>query len=119
MFGLPRPDCNPREKPVSFDAGDVLGHHIKVKAVADFASLVVVKDLQEFLGMVNFHHRLIPHAGHFLHPLYDALHSRKSTVWTPDWIVAFDRAKSALTSPAFLAHPDSNAPIVLTTVASG
>uniref|UniRef100_A0AAV2LFE2 Reverse transcriptase/retrotransposon-derived protein RNase H-like domain-containing protein n=1 Tax=Knipowitschia caucasica TaxID=637954 RepID=A0AAV2LFE2_KNICA len=71
----------------------------KVQVVEDFPRLVVIKALQEFLGMVNFDNRKAADA----------------VVWTPDRIVAFDGAKSALANAALL---DPDAPIALTTDAS-
>ena len=110
---------------------DFLGHRIsasgavplpaKVLAVTNFPRPLVVKALQEFLGMVNFYNRFIPHAAYLMQPLYDALRSKKASdavVWTPDRITAFEGAKSALAGAALLAHPNPVAPIALTTDAS-
>ncbi|GFO02552.1 Pol polyprotein [Plakobranchus ocellatus] len=69
---------------------DFLGHQMsqygsiplpsKVKAIRDFPKPSTVKGLQEFLGMVNFYHRFIPHVTSLLLPLHCALqksHSQK------------------------------------------
>lgn len=87
---------------------DFLGHRIssqgavplpsKVQAVADFPRPTTVKSLQEFLGMVNFYNRFLPHAAQLLQPLYAALKSKKSgdpVDWTPERILAFEGAKAA------------------------
>lgn len=90
----------------------------KVQAVAVFTSPVVIKFLQEFLGMVNFYNKFILYPAHLLQLLYDALRSRKTTdavIWTLVRIVAFDGAKSALAKAAFLPHTYPEAPITLTT----
>ena len=110
---------------------DFLGHRIssrgavplpsKVQAVADFPCPVSVKALQEFLGMVNFYNRFLPCAAHLLRSLYEALRLKKANDqvdWTPEWIQAFDGAKSALANAALLAHPVPTAPVALTTNAS-
>ncbi|KAK7929149.1 hypothetical protein WMY93_005544 [Mugilogobius chulae] len=122
---------NPAKCQFGLPVIEFLGHRIsaqgavplpaKVQAVADFPRPVVVKSLQEFLGMVNFYHRFIPHAAHIMRPLYDALRFTKGSDavdWTSDRVIAFEGAKSALANAALLAHPDPNAPIALTTDAS-
>lgn len=122
---------NPAKCQFGLPVIDFLGHRIsasgavplpaKVQAIADFPRPAVVKSLQEFLGMVNFYNRFIPHAAHLMQPLYDGLRSKKASdpvVWTPDRIAAFDGAKSALAKAALLAHPDPDARIALTTDAS-
>ena len=73
-----------------------LGHHVnakgivplpeKVRAIRDFPRLSTVKGLQEFLGMINFYHRFVPHVAEILVPMHAALAGRKclaSLVWTP------------------------------------
>ncbi|KAG7479763.1 hypothetical protein JOB18_034660 [Solea senegalensis] len=109
---------------------DFLGHRIsqgavplpsKVQVVADFPRPVSVKSMQEFLGMVNFYNRFLPHAAHLLLPLYGGLRLKKANDqvdWTPERIQAFDGAKSALANTALLAHPASRVSIALTTDAS-
>lgn len=52
---------------------------IKVQAVAEFSHPVLVKMLQESLGMVNFYIRFIPRVANLLQLLYEALRSRKAT----------------------------------------
>ena len=62
-------------------AVDFLGHNIsatgiaplenKVKAVNEFPRLTSIKKVQEFVGLLNYYHRFIPHAAKLLTPLYD------------------------------------------------
>ena len=62
---------------------DFLGHHITaegespihkhVQAVQDFPAPQNKKQLQTFLGMVNFYRQFIPAAANILLPLTDAL----------------------------------------------
>ncbi|GFR81953.1 Pol polyprotein [Elysia marginata] len=110
---------------------DFLGHEIsqlgtiplpsKVDAVKNFPRPCTVKGLQGFLGMLNFYHRLIPHAAAILHPLHKVIKqpgSRKILDWTLEMDVAFNSSKEALANATMLCHPDPNTHFSLTTDAS-
>ncbi|GFO43156.1 Pol polyprotein [Plakobranchus ocellatus] len=110
---------------------DFIGHQVsqygsiplpsKVKAITDFPKPSTVKGLQEFLGMVNFYHRYIPHAASLLLPLHCALqksHSQKVLSWTADMDMSFASCKEALAEATMLSHPKHGAHISLTTDAS-
>ena len=110
---------------------EFLGHHVdaegivplpeKVRAIRDFPRPSTVKGLQEFLGMLNFYHRFVPHVAEILVPLHAGLSGRKrlaSLVWTPDMEDAFAAAKTALADATLLVHPVEDAPTALTVDAS-
>ncbi|GFO12379.1 Pol polyprotein [Plakobranchus ocellatus] len=110
---------------------DFLGHQVsqygsiplpsKVKAITDSPKPSKVKGLQEFLGMVNFYHKFIPHTASLLLPLHCALqksHSQKVLSWTADMDMAFAYCKEALAEATMLSHPKHGAHISLTTDAS-
>ena len=86
-----------------------LGHQIsqfgstplpsRVKAIEDFPKPSTVKGIQEFLGMINFYHRFIPHAASLLLPLHCALQKstpRQVLSWTAEMDNAFTSIKAAL-----------------------
>ena len=60
-----------------------LGHHIdcagirpleqKVQVIRHFPLPTSPRKLREFLGLVNFYHRFLPHAADLLHPLNELL----------------------------------------------
>ena len=85
-----------------------------------------MKDLQAFLGLVNFYHRFLPTAAKVLAPLYDLTKSRGQSSsrnrplpeWTPDHDRAFSEAKNLLASATLLSYPSMSAPLALTTDAS-
>ena len=78
-----------------------------------------VKELQSFLGMVNYYRRFLPSAAHHLTPLFDALKGKpKKIEWTTTCQQGFDAIKAALVSATLLHHPKPNAPLALTTDAS-
>jgi transposase InsO family protein len=96
-----------------------LGHHVtaggilplpeKVVAIQEHPKPGTVKQLQAFLGVVNFYRRFVPAAAKLLRPLTDSLKgSPKPTAaveWTAELEKAFASAKSALCQAALLAHP--------------
>lgn len=58
---------------LSAPSADILGHHITAEGSVPLSEKVTaVRDLQEFLGMVNFYHCFIPTAAHIMLSLYSA-----------------------------------------------
>ena len=98
---------------------DFLGHDIsgdgttplpsKMDTVNKFPKPTTVKQLQEFLGMINYYHRFIPNAAEILSPLYclSATKQKELEGWTPDHEHSFLAAKEALAQAATLAIPTS------------
>ena len=122
---------NPAKCQFGLSSITFLGHHVtprgavplpaRVEAVAGFPRPRTVRSLQEFLGMVNFYNRFLPHAAHLMRPMYEALRGKlpKDVLdWSSEMDIAFTAAKAALADAALLAHPSPAAPIALTTDAS-
>ncbi len=113
-------------------AVDFLGHSVlrdgatpledKAAAIRTFPRPTTVKELQGFLGTVNFYRRFIRGAARILAPLTDALRGggKGSTAigWDPHKEEAFQAAKKALASAATLAHPSPSAQLGLMVDAS-
>jgi hypothetical protein len=88
-----------------------------VPAISDFPPPQDVKQLQQFLGMVNFYRRIFPGIARTLQPLSDALRGNpKMLEWPP--ASAFEAAKAALEVVVPLAHPALNPVLSLATDAS-
>ncbi len=76
-----------------------------------------MKQLQQFLGLVNIYRRFLPGIGRTLQPLTDALRGDPKTLeWPP--AAAFEAAKDTLAAAVPLAHPVPNAVLSLATDAS-
>ena len=79
------------------------------------------KQLQQFLGMINFYRKFLPNGAALLKPLYEAVkgtHKKTQLNWTLDMQTAFNAAKCSLSASATLAHPLPISTIALTTDAS-
>jgi hypothetical protein len=78
-----------------------------------------MKQLQCFLGMVNFYRRFLPSCAQILKPLTDLLKGgAKMLEWTVSAQEAFQRAKRLLAAAVPLQHPAPNAELSLATDAS-
>ena len=108
---------------------DFLGHRVnqqgvfplpeKVDAIRSFPRPTTVKQLQEYLGMINFYHRFVPSAAALMQPLYKAIDMKhKLLVWTSELDKAFRQSKEALAKATMLVHPGHEAPTSLTVDAS-
>ena len=113
------------------DQVDFLGHHIsqqgcsprkaKMDAMQSFPPPTDSKQLEQFLGMINFYRKFLPNGAALLKPLYEAVkgtHKKTQLNWTSDMQTAFNAAKCSLSASATLAHPLPNSAIALTTDAS-
>ena len=91
----------------------------RVDTIRKTPAPTTVKELQSFLGMVNYYRRFIPKAAHHLTPLFELLQGKpKSISWSPAQQQGFDAIKKALADAALLHHPKPNANLALTTDAS-
>ena len=108
---------------------DFLGHHIskegvkplteKVEAIQSFPIPTNVKQMQEYLGMMNFYNRFVPSAAEILQPLYASLQRKEKLIaWTTGMEAAFTKSKQALADATLLVHPQKEAQTSLTVDAS-
>jgi Reverse transcriptase (RNA-dependent DNA polymerase)/RNase H-like domain found in reverse transcriptase/Integrase zinc binding domain/Integrase core domain len=120
---------NPEKCVFAATAVDFLGHRVTADGIAPLSKHVDalmqlpvpedVKQLQRFLGLINFYRRFIPGVAAILKPLTDALRGNpKRLVVTADMQQAVAAAKAALASATHLAHPAPAATLSLATDAS-
>ncbi len=93
-----------------------------MSAVTDFPRPSTVKELQMFLGMVNFYRRFLPGAARALKPLTDCLRGGPkgptAVEWNGEREAAFTEVKQMLPSATRLAHPAQAAKLSLAVDAS-
>ena len=96
----------------------------RVEAISAFPQPKTKKQLQSFLGMVNFYHRFIPHIADVLVPLHACIVACGNAklipdeLWSPECTASFSRAKLALSSAVLLRHPSAKAETHVTVDAS-
>ena len=108
-----------------------LGHHVnrhgiqplqeRVQVIRQFPLPQSQRKLREFLGLVNFYHRFIPHCAHILQQLNDMLSADRDTKvlsWSDDALAAFTAIKDALADTSLLYHPKADSPTCIMTDAS-
>ena len=93
----------------------------KVEVIRDFPIPESLRKLREFLGLINFYRRFIPHCADIVQPLTDILKctkKNKEIALDDTALTAFGRVKSALANATLLVHPQSASPICLMVDAS-
>jgi hypothetical protein len=93
-----------------------------VEAITNFPLPATVKQLQAFLGIINFYRRFVPAAASVLLPLTEFLKgSKKGSTqieWSPAMRAAFTKVKQAVAAATLLAHPVAGAELALAVNAS-
>src|SRR5258708_21030453 len=78
---------------------------IKVQGVTDWLQPAKVKDVQSFIGFVNFYWRFIHNFSEIAHPLHVLTQKLKDWLWGAAEQQAFDMLKNTVTSAPTLAFP--------------
>src|SRR5258708_6449131 len=86
---------------------------VKVQGVTDWLQPVKVKDVQSFIGFVNFYQRFICDFSEIAHPLHALTWKSKDWSWGAAEQQAFDVLKSTVTSAPTLAFPSKSDPFCL------
>ena len=92
---------------------EFLGHQVsakglrslpsKVSAIQNYPVPTSIKELQAFIGMVNFYHQFIPMAATHMAPLYQDLTGKPTNfLWKADQQLAFNHTKQALAEAAII-----------------
>ena len=100
-----------------------LGHRInrdgiqpiegKVRAIHEAPAPSNVKELQAFLGMLNYYACYLPNLSTILAPLHELLAKDGKWIWGKRQVEAFNRAKDMLNSSDLLVHYDPSKELVL------
>lgn len=90
----------------------------KVAAVQNFPRPACIRDLQAFLGLVNYFRVFIDQFAKTARPLYSLLKKTSEFSWNSQAEMAFQTLKTALITAPVLRFPDFSRPFVVTTDAS-
>src|SRR5258707_837183 len=80
----------------------------KVHGVMEWPTPMKVKEVQSFLGFVNFYQKFICNFSDVAHPLYALTHKTQRWVWGSPEQKAFDALKKAVTSAPVLTFPSQS-----------
>src|SRR5260221_1407058 len=80
----------------------------KVHRVMEWPTPTTVKEVQSFLGFVNFYQKFICDFSDVAHPLYALTHKTQQWVWGSPEQKAFDALKKAVTSAPVLTFPSQS-----------
>src|SRR5258705_528819 len=81
---------------------------VKVQGVTDWPQLTKVKDVQSFIGFVNFYRRFIQNFSEIARPLHALTQKSKNWLWGAAEQQAFDVLKNAITSAPMLVFPSKS-----------
>ena len=88
-----------------------------ISTVTDWQEPTPSKEVQQFLGLANYHRSFIKNFADMAHVLYSMTGNNKFR-WGNEVKAAFDSLKKALTNPPVLGLPNSQDPFILDTDAS-
>ena len=122
---------NPQKCVLGQSSLEFLGHYVtsaggqplqsRVESITNFPRPRSNKSLQEYLGMLNFYRRFVPHAAAMLLPLYELVNVKGDefeVAWTTRHDEHFQCSKDALARATYLAHPSAKAETCINTDAS-
>ena len=90
----------------------------KVKAMTEMPRPENVKQVESFIGMVNYYGKFIPHKSTMAAPLNALRKKGEEFTWGKEQEEAFRKIKERLAAADVLAHYDPEVPVVLATDAS-
>ena len=85
----------------------------KVKDIQEWSAPKDIKELQSFLGAVNYLARFIPHLSALRAPLRDLLKKKNELIWAQNHQLCFDQIKEAVCKDITLKFYDPNLPIFI------
>ena len=86
---------------------------VKVAGVAEWPAPNNKKEVQSFLGFINFYRRFIRDFSHHACPFFNLTKNDVKLLWSKDEQSAFDTLKSLVTSAPILTSPDNSRPSAL------
>jgi reverse transcriptase/RNaseH (fragment) len=92
--------------------------HDNTFSIKNFPRPTNIKNVQQFLGKVNFYHKFIPNAPKTLFPLYKLLKKDEPFIWTRKFEESFNKIKNLLVSQPVLSIFNPNQECFLYTDAS-
>ncbi|QRW10290.1 Retrotransposable element Tf2 protein [Ceratobasidium sp. AG-Ba] len=90
-----------------------------IKAIVEWGAPRKIKEVQAFLGFVNFYRRFIAKFSKIARPLHNLTKKDTKFEWTQECQQAFEEIKKRVSQDPVLIHPNPDKPFILETDASG
>uniref|UniRef100_A0A2S2PCF5 RNA-directed DNA polymerase n=1 Tax=Schizaphis graminum TaxID=13262 RepID=A0A2S2PCF5_SCHGA len=90
----------------------------RIKSIFDYETPKSIKDLQRFLGMVNYVGNFIPNLAMLTKPLRDLLKKNNEFVWTSIHNECVSKLKTLIASPSVLRNYDNTKDVIIQTDSS-
>lgn len=90
----------------------------KYEAIEKWPRPTTVKEVQSFLGLVNYYRRFVKNFAGIAKPLYELTKKDAEFIWTENCENAFTKLKHTVMSPPVLTHPDFSKPFIVQADAS-
>src|SRR5258708_39139501 len=105
--------CKFKQKEVEYLGLVILKDHVamdpmKVHGVTEWPTPMKVKEVQSFLGFVNFYRKFIHDISDIAHPLYTLTRKTQQWVWGSPEQEVFNALKKAVTSAPILTFPSQS-----------
>ena len=85
----------------------------KVTGVLEWPTPTTKKEVQSFLGFVNFYRRFIEGFSHIARPLFNLTKDNSDSCWSSDKQSAFDLLKEKITSVPIQSLPNNSKPFYI------
>ena len=119
---------NPKKSLFGLEEGKFLGHIIskngiridpdRIQAILQVPHPRNIKELQAFLGKINFLRRFIPNLAELIRLLNNMLKKDSKVKWTLEAKLAFEGIKTALTQTTVLTSPQFDRDFIIFSFAS-
>ena len=90
----------------------------RVKAIRDFPRPITVKQLEAFIGKLNYYGKFLPNLSMHCSPLNELRHQGAKWQWAKECDNAFETLKEMLAQKTLLVHCDRSKPLVVACDAS-
>ncbi|QRV81327.1 Transposon Tf2-1 polyprotein [Ceratobasidium sp. AG-Ba] len=91
----------------------------KIKAIMEWGAPRKIKEVQAFLGFVNFYRRFIAEFSKIARPLHNLTKKDTKFEWNQECQQALEEIKKRVSQDPVLIHPNPDKPFILETDASG
>jgi hypothetical protein len=90
----------------------------RIAAILNYPAPRNQKQIRQFLGTCNYHHRFIINYSDYVAPLLGLLKKGTKWKWTPETLIAFESLREKFANTIHLIQPDERLPYIMHTDAN-